>query len=217
MGQELGQEIRRLDGVRIARGRRYTRYRDGTHRGTWSVPIRGKLRAVPLSEAAFTELVDAGCPACATKRLVVESYVAQRLPLMAGEVFGKTSWGYKGEDLVRGVFRIACTGCAHEIHASAACAHCAALDGLERALEAENDFPLPVTCGGCGGELLTATAYVPATVVYEGKRAAPARTQTAPEDPGFHAFRVECKSCRNTSERTRPCPLCGDPGATLSS
>lgn len=164
---------------------------------------------MPLTEAAFTELVDAGCPACGGKRLAVETYVAQTLPLLAGEVYGTPSWGYKGEDLVRGTFRIACAACDHQLFASTGCPRCDAPGGLERALESENALPLPASCTGCQSELVTATAFVPATVVYEGKRGARARTQTAPEDPGFHAYQFECKACRSSSARRNPCPLCG--------
>lgn len=161
-----------------------------------------------LTEAAFTELVDGGCPACKGKRLTVESYVAQRLPLMGGELYGAPSWGYKGEHLVHGTYRIACASCDHALFTDTGCPRCDAPDMLATILEAENAFPLPVSCTGCKSELVNVTAYVPATVVYEGKRADKARTQTVPEDPGFHAFRAECKSCRNTAEQTSPCPLC---------
>ena len=65
---------------------------------------------MPLSEEAFTALVDAGCLDCKSKKLTVETYVAQQLPLLGGEVYGSPSWGYKGEDLVRGTYRIACDG-----------------------------------------------------------------------------------------------------------
>lgn len=161
-----------------------------------------------LSESAFTELVDAGCPACKAKSVTVESYVAQTLPLLGGEVYGSPSWGYKGEDLVRGTFRIACSACAHEIFSSAACPRCDAPDRLAHALDEESSFPLPVACKVCGSEVVTARAYVPATVVYEGKRGAKARTQTTPDDPGFHAYRVECKACGNAAEHMSSCPLC---------
>ena len=164
---------------------------------------------MPLTEAAFTAIVDAGCPACGGKKVTVSSYVAQQLPLLGGELYGSASWGYKGEDLVRGTFHIACAGCAHALYTSTSCPRCDADDRLEAALEAENALALPVRCTACGSELVTASAYVPATVAYEGKRGAKARTETAPEDPGFHAFRFECKGCRNTTEQKRPCPLCG--------
>jgi hypothetical protein len=163
---------------------------------------------MPLSEEAFTAIVDAGCPDCTTKKLTVETYVAQKLPLLAGEVYGSPSWGYKGEDLVRGTFRIACDGCTKELFTATACPRCDADGGLDRALEHENTFPLPVSCTNCGSEQVTAMAFVPAVVVYEGKRAAKARTQTAPEDPGFHAYHAECKQCRNVAEQRHPCPLC---------
>jgi hypothetical protein len=161
-----------------------------------------------LSEEAFTALVDAGCPDCKAQRLVVETYVAQKLPLLAGEVYGSPSWGYKGEELVHGTYRIACDACQKELFTDAGCPRCDDPHGLERALEAENGFPLPTSCTGCGSEQVTASAFVPAVVVYDGKRAAKARTQTAPEDPGFHAYRAECKQCRNVAEQRFPCPVC---------
>lgn len=161
-----------------------------------------------LSEEAFTALVDAGCTACPSKKLVVEAIVAQKMPILGGEPYGTPAWGYKGEDLVRGTFRIACDDCKTELFSATACPRCDAASGVAKALETENAFPLPATCTGCGCELLTATVFVPATVVYEGKRAAKARTQTVPEDPGFHASRVECKQCHNVMERRTSCPLC---------
>ena len=109
---------------------------------------------------------------------------------------------------MRGTFRVACDECKNELFAATACPRCDAEGGITRALETENAFPLPAACTGCGSELLTATAFVPAVVLYEGKRAARARTQTVPEDPGFHASRAECKACRNVMERRTACPLC---------
>jgi hypothetical protein len=162
-----------------------------------------------LTEAAFTEIVDAGCPKCLRRRVTVETYVAQKLPLLNGEPYGSPSWGYKGEELVNGTYRIACTDCDHELFSDSNCPCCDAEAGLERGLETENEYPLPTKCLGCGSELVTASAYVPATVAYEGKRGAKARTQTAPEDPGFHAYRAECKQCGHSAARTKPCPLCG--------
>ena len=169
---------------------------------------------MPLSEEAFTVLVDRGCGDCACKKLSVEALVVQRIPLLAGEPFGTASWGYKGEDLVRGTYSIACSGCKKELFTASPCPRCNAEGGVARALESENAFALPSACAGCGSEQLTALAFVPAVVVYEGKRAAKARTQTAPEDVGFHAVSVECKRCHARSERSTPCPLCG--GAHLA-
>jgi hypothetical protein len=165
-----------------------------------------------LSEEAFTALVDAGCPVCPSKRLVLEALVVQRLPLLEGEPYGPPSWGYKGEELVRGTYRIACEGCARELFTATACPRCEAEGGVARALAAENAMPLPTGCTGCGSKLLTAMAYVAAEVKYEGKRANKARTQTAPEDPGFHTVRIECKACKAVAELRDPCPLCGGDG-----
>jgi hypothetical protein len=164
---------------------------------------------MPLSEAAFTALVDAGCSTCSVSKLTIEALVPQKVPLLGGEPYGAPSWGYKGEDLVRGTYRIACQVCKNELFASAACPLCSAEGGVERALNGLDAAPLPRSCAGCGGELLTATAFVPALVVYERKRADKPRAQAAPEEPGFHTTRVECKTCRGVVERRHPCALCG--------
>jgi hypothetical protein len=164
---------------------------------------------MPLSEAAFTLLVDAGCTACGERSVVVEAIVLQKLPLLGGEPYGAPSWAYKGEDLVNGTYRIACSACDRAIYSSTACPLCASENGIANALATENAFPLPAKCASCENEMLTANAYVPATVIYEGKRAAKARSTTKPEDPGFHAIRVECKECRAVLQRKNPCPLCG--------
>jgi hypothetical protein len=162
-----------------------------------------------LTEEAFTALVDAGCPTCPRPRLSVLAVVKQKLPLLKGEVFGTPSWGYKGEELVRGTYRVACDGCKKELFNDDACPRCDAGAGLERALTTENQFPFPESCTGCGSELLVATAFVPARVAYEGKRAQKARAEAAPEDPGFHAFRMECTRCHAVEERGGGCPVCG--------
>jgi len=163
---------------------------------------------VPLSEDAFAALVDAGCPDCKTKKLTIEALVVQWLPLLAGEPFGAPSWGYKGEDLVRGTYRIACDGCKRELFTSSVCPQCGAAHGVRRALDNENAFPLPEACASCASEQVRVTAFVPARVAYEGRRASKARAGAVPEDPGFHAIRVECKSCHQVTEPRGGCPLC---------
>ncbi len=165
---------------------------------------------MPLSEEAFTALVDAGCPTCQSKKLTVDALVAQRMPLLTGEPYGIPSWGYKGEDLVHGTYRIACERCKNALYTSSTCPRCAAAGGVERALASENAFPFPLSCASCGSEQLIVTAIVPAAVVYEGTRANKARARAAPEDPGFHATRVECKMCHVVAERRTPCPVCGE-------
>jgi RNA polymerase subunit RPABC4/transcription elongation factor Spt4 len=166
-----------------------------------------------LSEDAFSALVAAGCPSCGGKKLTIEALVAQRLPLLGGEVYGSPSWAYKGEDFVRGAYRIACHGCKKEIFVAGACPRCRAKGGVERALARENAFDLPKACEHCGSEQLTAKAFAPALVVYEGKRADKARSQAAPGEPGCHAYQRECKRCHATVEQRDPCPLCGGSGA----
>lgn len=167
---------------------------------------------MPLTEAEFTILVDRGCPSCASQRLVIDSLVTESVPLLGGEVYGAPSWSYKGEHLVDGTYRITCDACAHEIWAATACPRCAAEGGIARALETTNAFELPNRCTECESELMTAQAIVPARVVYEGKRAQKARTDTTPDDEGFHALDVTCKSCRIIVRATGACPLCGGAG-----
>lgn len=164
--------------------------------------------ALTLTEQAFTAIVDRGCLACQGKKLRIEAVVAQTVPLLGGDPYGSPSWAYKGEDLVRGTHRISCEGCKQELFASTECPCCGSPGGLERGLTSTNALALPAACDGCGSELVTATAYVPAEVIYEGKRANKARTQTTSEDEGFHLFRLECKECRASSERREPCPFC---------
>jgi hypothetical protein len=173
---------------------------------------RGPL---PLTEEAFTVLVDSGCTGCRSKKLVVDAIVAQRIPLLAGEPFGPPSWGYKGEDLVGGTYRIACDGCKKVLFTATACPRCEAEGGVERALAEESSFPLPKVCASCGSEQLTATAYVPARVVYEGVRAGKARAHAAPDEPGFHAARTDCKRCHAVLERRTPCPVCAGDAARV--
>ena len=55
-------------------------------------------------------------------------------------------------------------------------------------------------------------AFVPTRVVYEGKRADPARTSTELHEDGFHGFRADCRDCGTVAERTDACPLCDAPG-----
>ena len=162
-----------------------------------------------LSEKEFTEIVDGGCPVCSAKSLTIEALLPQKLPLLGGEPYGAPSWGYKGEDVVRGTYRVACEGCKKELFATTGCPLCNAEGGVDIALNEADPAPLPTKCNGCGGELLAATAFVPALLVYEGKRPNKPRPQARPEEPGFHLTRVECKTCHAATERRDPCPLCG--------
>jgi hypothetical protein len=163
---------------------------------------------VPLSEANFTDLVDAGCPVCSAKKLTIEALLPQKLTVLGGEPYGAPSWAYKGEDVVRGTYRVACQGCKKELFATTSCSLCNAEGGVDRALNEGDPTSLPRTCNSCGGELLAATAFVPALLVYEGKRPGKPRPQAAPEEPGFHLTRVECKTCHAATEPRDPCPLC---------
>jgi hypothetical protein len=171
-----------------------------------------RLASMALSEEEFAALVDAGCPDCPTRALAIDALVPQKVPLLGGEPYGAPTWGYKGEDLVRGVYCITCEGCKKELYVSGACPRCGAADGVERALAEADAVPLAKACAACGGDLLIATAFVPARVAYDGKRSSKPRAQAAPEEPGFHAVRIECKTCHGVTERRDPCPLCGGRG-----
>ena len=162
-----------------------------------------------LSESAFAAIVEAGCPSCRAKKLTIEALLVEKVPLLAGEVFGSPSWAYKGEDFVRGTYRIECHGCRTEIFSATTCPRCGAAGGLTRALERLSDFHLPRACEHCGSEQLTAKAFAPARVVYEGKRADKPRPQAGPEEPGFHPFEAVCKVCERGIETKDPCPVCG--------
>ena len=71
-------------------------------------------------------------------------------------------------------------------------------------------FDLPLIALNTSILLLSSITYGFAMLAMnEGKRGAKARTQTAPEDAGFHAFLVECKDCKTADERRSPCALCG--------
>jgi RNA polymerase subunit RPABC4/transcription elongation factor Spt4 len=163
----------------------------------------------PLSEPTFAALVEAGCPTCSAKRVVIEALLVEKVPLLGGEVYGSPSWAYKGEDFVRGTYRVGCESCKSELFSASACPRCGAPGGVQRALEQESAFPLARACEHCGSEQLTAKAFASARVVYEGKRADKPRPQAAPEEPGFHAFQTECKVCQRVVETRDPCPLCG--------
>jgi hypothetical protein len=171
----------------------------------------GIVHRMALTEAAFTALVDAGCSACGSKVLLLEAMVSQKLPLCGGELYGTASWAYKGEELVAGTYSIACSACKNELMRETACVRCSSEGGIARALESETSLVFPVSCSACQSELMTAVALVPATVLYEGKRANKAKPQAFPEEPGFHALRVSCNRCHEATvpPASAGCALCG--------
>lgn len=164
---------------------------------------------MPLSESKFTSLVEAGCPSCPGKRLVIEALVEQRLTLLEGEPYGAPAWGYKGEELAAGTTSIACGSCKKVLFSATACPRCDAAGGVARAMTTENAFAIPEACEECGCEEIMVRAWVPAIVGYDGKRASKARAQATQEEPGFHAFRVSCKQCKWSAEQDDGCALCG--------
>jgi hypothetical protein len=164
-----------------------------------------------LTEATFTERVVLGCAACGSKKLSIRSYVAGKFPLMGGEPVGPVAWAYKGETFVDGVFEIQCVACRHAVFSDTICPRCHAADGLARALEAENRREVPQRCPTCGMEALAYFALVPATVMYEGKRAEKARTHCELYDPGFHGLWASCPTCGRFGRSVEACPLCDAP------
>jgi hypothetical protein len=132
--------------------------------------------------------------------------------MMAAEPVGKLYWAYNGEKFVDGVFEIVCSSCDAVAFASDACPRCHAPAGLATALEMENAYPAPRACPSCAGQEVRLIAFVPAKVVYEGARAEKARTAVEPHDPGFHGYRVDCKTCGTVAELVGSCPLCATTG-----
>lgn len=164
-----------------------------------------------FSAADLEGLLARGCAKCSGKRFEFRTYVAEVLPVQGGEPVGKPKWAYDGEAFVEGVFQVKCSDCESSEFASPACPHCGADDGLARALESENRLPAPEECPACGASDLSFFALVPADVSWRDGRSEKAKTETAPEDPGFHGFRADCRACRKSTKLDSGCPLCGNP------
>jgi hypothetical protein len=162
-----------------------------------------------LTVAELEETLSRGCAACAGTSLRFRAYVDAGVPMMAAEPVGKLFWAYNGEKFVDGVFEIACAKCSVVVFASNVWPRCHAPGGLGVALAAENAYPAPNACPRCTGQEVRLIAFVPAKVVYQGKRAEKAQTALKPNDPGFHGYRVDCKTCGVVAELRGSCPLCG--------
>lgn len=165
-----------------------------------------------LDEPGLGRLVAAGCAACGSPKRVFLTYVDGLLPVVAGEPIGRVTWVYDGEKFVDGVYQVSCAACGQVAFAAEVCPRCHAPGGLERALATPNGWPVPASCPVCDGEEIRYIAFVPARVVYEGRRAEKARSATELHDNGLHGFRVECRDCGTVAERTEGCPLCDAPG-----
>jgi hypothetical protein len=164
-----------------------------------------------LDARGLDELLGAGCPKCHSSSLTFRTYVDGLLPIMGAEPIGAIKWVYDGEKFLDGVYEVTCAACKEELFAATECPRCHAPGGLARALETPNDWPVPARCSGCGGEELRYIAFLPASVGYEGKRAAKARSATELLDDGFHGYRVDCRDCGTLAECTDVCPLCDAP------
>jgi hypothetical protein len=165
-----------------------------------------------LDKPALDALIAAGCPACAGTTLSFRAYVDGLVPLHGGEPVGKLKWVYDGEKFLDGIYEIACAGCKRELFASADCPRCHAAGALLAALSSTNAYPVPLECPACQSEEVRYIAFLPAKATYEGKRAEKARTSVELLDPGFHGYRVDCKTCGTVAELEGACPLCGAPG-----
>jgi hypothetical protein len=164
-----------------------------------------------LTEPGLDELVAAGCPSCHATRLQFRTYVDGWVPLLGGEPVGTMTWAYDGEKFVDGVYEVACAECKRVVFSADLCPRCHAPGGLARALAAGNRWPVPAACPRCENEEIRYFAFVPARVIYEGKRAEKARTSTELLDPGFHGCRVDCRDCKTVAELADHCPLCEAP------
>jgi hypothetical protein len=165
-----------------------------------------------LDEPGLQRLVDAGCSVCGAHTLIFRAFVDGKLPILGGEPVGSIRWVYDGEKFVDGVFEVSCTECKAPLFKASVCPRCHEPGGLERALTGENRWPVPASCPRCDGEELGYVAFVPARVVYEGKRADKARTSTELYDAGFHGAQVVCRECGPVAQRNDACPLCEAPG-----
>jgi hypothetical protein len=164
-----------------------------------------------LDEPGLDRLLDAGCTKCGGSNLTFRTYVDGLLPIMGGEPVGKLTWVYDGEKFVDGVYEVACAACQESAFTADVCPRCHAPGGLERALMTPNRWPVPAACPSCDGEELRYVAFLPARVVYEGKRADRARTSTELHEDGFHGYRADCRDCGTVAELTANCPLCDAP------
>ena len=165
-----------------------------------------------LTESGLDQLIASGCAACGGKRLSFRTYVDLARPLMGGEPVGSITWAYDGEKFVDGVFQVTCAECKRPVFADDRCPRCDAAGALPAVLAAANRWPVPAACPGCQGEEVRYVAMVPATVIFDGKRADKARTFTEMHDPGFHGYRVDCDDCGTVAELVDRCPLCQAPG-----
>ncbi|MBL8740721.1 MAG: hypothetical protein JNK04_06500 [Myxococcales bacterium] len=165
----------------------------------------GKLTATDLDG-----LLEGGCAKCGSKRFEFQTYVAEVLPVQGGEPVGKAKWAYDGEAFLEGVYGVTCSDCSHPQVRCPECPSCGAADGLAHALESENSYPAPEACSACGASDLSFFAMVPAQVSWRDGRSDKAKTDTAPEDPGFHGYRADCRSCGRIVKAESGCPLCGN-------
>ena len=161
-----------------------------------------------LDEPALNRLIEGGCSQCHGRTLKFRTYVDGTLPFMGAEPVGRVTWIYDGEKFVDGVFRVTCVGCDNVLFSADICPRCHAADGLKRALETPNNYPVPAQCPSCDDDEVTYSAFLPAALTYEDKRADKARTATEPHDDGFHGYRVDCRYCGTVGERKDSCPLC---------
>jgi RNA polymerase subunit RPABC4/transcription elongation factor Spt4 len=161
-----------------------------------------------FTEANLLSLVEAGCPKCNGKKLLFQTYVDGRQRLMGGEPDGKIIWAYKGETFIDGIFEIKCVACKHEVFSSQVCPRCHSEEGLPKGLDVENRKDIPKECPGCQAEEFWCLAFLPAEVLYEGKRAEKAKTFTEFYDAGFQVYQLSCKFCGFIEEDTSQCPIC---------
>ncbi len=165
-----------------------------------------------LTESKLDDIVRSGCDACGAAQFLFRAYLDGRMLLLGGEPVGKLTWCYDGEKFVDGVYEIRCAGCSKLLLSEESCPRCHHEGGLARALASENQYPLLKECPRCQAEELRFVAMLPATVLYERKRAAAPRTEVDSYDPGFHGYRVDCADCGTVAELGERCPLCDAPG-----
>jgi hypothetical protein len=165
-----------------------------------------------LTEAEFTAIVEKGCPTCGPGDLALRAFVQARFTLLEGEAYGAPRFGYKGEELARGTFRVECATCKQRLHESDTCPGCAK-PTLAKALETPDAHAgeRPRACPGCQDEQVGYVAWVPVALRVRDTRPDKPRTLTSLDDEGCHGVRVECKECLYSEPLPqRGCALCGE-------
>ena len=164
-----------------------------------------------LDEAAFDATVRAGCTACGSATLEIESFIDRRIVLMLADPNDDGKWVHDGEKFVDGTYRISCPSCSHVAFADDDCPRCHAHDGLKLALTDRSRLTVPKRCPKCNEFELLALALVRASARYGGGITPKPKPLADFGEPGHHIVVFACEACEAATVSQR-CPLCDGPG-----